>query len=175
MAIKFSTDHQPERNKKANESNSDLYGEGTNGSLIVNEYSITIMRKGFTTKLIGLRGNKEILISDITSIQFKEPGLLTNGFIQFSFAGSNERNGGTFNAVSDENSVTFTKKNAKKFQYLKEVIDRKRIASKNNSSSTSTSSLPDTYGDLEKLAQLKDKGIITQEEFDVKKKQILNL
>ena len=33
----------------------------------------------------------------------------------------------------------------------------------------------DPMADLEKLAQLKDQGILTQEEFDAKKKQILGL
>jgi uncharacterized membrane protein YdbT with pleckstrin-like domain len=34
---------------------------------------------------------------------------------------------------------------------------------------------PDTYQELQNLATLKDKGIITQEEFDAKKKQILGV
>ena len=33
----------------------------------------------------------------------------------------------------------------------------------------------DTYAELEKLGQLKEQGILTQEEFDAKKKQILGL
>jgi hypothetical protein len=33
----------------------------------------------------------------------------------------------------------------------------------------------DSYDDLEKLAKLKDQGIITEEEFAQKKKQILGL
>ena len=33
----------------------------------------------------------------------------------------------------------------------------------------------DQYAQLEKLGQLKDQGILTQEEFDAKKKQILGL
>jgi hypothetical protein len=33
----------------------------------------------------------------------------------------------------------------------------------------------DTYAQLEKLGELKDQGIVTQEEFDAKKKQILGL
>jgi hypothetical protein len=34
---------------------------------------------------------------------------------------------------------------------------------------------PDYMDELEKLAELKDKGIITEEEFEAKKKQILGL
>ena len=38
-----------------------------------------------------------------------------------------------------------------------------------------TSGLDDQMAQLEKLGQLKDQGIVTQEEFDAKKKQILGL
>jgi membrane protease subunit (stomatin/prohibitin family) len=36
-------------------------------------------------------------------------------------------------------------------------------------------SASDPYAELEKLAGLKDQGVITQEEFDAKKKQLLGL
>lgn len=39
----------------------------------------------------------------------------------------------------------------------------------------STTSSDDSYAELEKLGQLKAEGIITQEEFDAKKRQILGL
>jgi hypothetical protein len=39
----------------------------------------------------------------------------------------------------------------------------------------SSNNLTSNVGDLEKLAELKDKGIISQEEFNKKKKQILGL
>ncbi len=40
---------------------------------------------------------------------------------------------------------------------------------------SSQDSTTSNVGDLEKLSELKDKGIISQEEFDMKKKQILEL
>jgi len=42
-------------------------------------------------------------------------------------------------------------------------------------SSKDSQSSPSSINDLEKLSDLKDKGIITQEEFDLKKKEILGL
>jgi predicted Zn-dependent peptidase len=38
-----------------------------------------------------------------------------------------------------------------------------------------TSTADDTTAQLQQLAQLKDQGIVTQEEFDAKKKQLLGL
>lgn len=55
----------------------------------------------------------------------------------------------------------------KLYNLIQELISRLK-----SSESTSSS---DDYGKLEKLKQLKDKGIITQREFDLKKKQILGL
>ncbi|KAL9642500.1 hypothetical protein ABK040_011067 [Willaertia magna] len=49
----------------------------------------------------------------------------------------------------------------------------KKVESKNAMSGSSGGN--DKYEELEKLASLRDRGIITQKEFDIKKKQILGL
>lgn len=41
------------------------------------------------SRLIG-RGSKEIQIKSLTGIQFKPPGFLSHGYIQFVFPGSSE-------------------------------------------------------------------------------------
>lgn len=52
----------------------------------------------------------------------------------------------------------------------------KKVMDLNNSTKSSAPAAPKSgIGDLEKLADLKSKGIITQEEFDAKKKQILGI
>lgn len=149
--------------------------KGTNGTLVVKENTIEIIRSGLNARLLGLRGNKEILIKNITSIQFKKPGLLTNGFIQFAFSGSSESKGGVIDATKDENSVVFTKSELKNFERLKDIINEKR----NNAHFTTVPhNLPlqdDIYTQIEKLSALKDKGIITTEEFEGKKKQLLGI
>jgi glutaredoxin-related protein len=149
------------------------YAEGTNGAIKVHNTTIELVRKGLNARLLGLRGNKEIQISSITSIQFKEPGMLTNGFIQFSFSGSQERKGGVFDATKDENSVVFTKKNLKNFVMIRDLINQKRDELQNIKYSATTQT--NSFADLEKLAELRDKGIVTAEEFEVKKRQILGL
>ena len=158
----------------SNQKNNTNYAEGTNGTLKVNDSTIELIRKGINAKLLGLRGDKEILISSITAIQFKEPGMLTNGFIQFAFSGSNESKGGVFDAAKDENSIVFTKKNLKQFTYLRDLINNKRHELR-NSNNLNNNNQTNNYSDLEKLADLKAKGIITNEEFEAKKKQILGL
>ena len=147
-----------------------LEAKGLNGQLQLFENKIRITRKGFTAFTThGLKGDKEIFISQISSIQLKKVSLLTNGYIQFTFVGGQETKGGIFDAAQDENTIMFNKKQEPTFIKIKEAIEEK-IASLNKSTAKSSE-----LDELEKLAELKEKGIITEEEFNAKKKQILGL
>lgn len=55
------------------------------------------------------------------------------------------------------------------------AVNEMREAYKKQTSSNTTTTESDYIIQLEKLAELKEKGIITQEEFETKKKKILNL
>ncbi|MBD8082160.1 DUF4429 domain-containing protein [Chryseobacterium caseinilyticum] len=151
----------------------ELIAKGTNGTLLVKENTIELQRSGWNAKLLGLSGNKEILIKNISSIQFKKPGLLTNGFIQFAFSGSNESKGGVLDATKDENSIVFTKAQYQNFEKLRNIINERR----NNVSQEfpSSNQSDDVYLQIEKLSDLKNKGIVTEDEFNAKKRQLLGL
>jgi len=145
--------------------------KGTNGQLELQENRIVIKRSGFRNVLLhGLKGDKEILISQLSSIQFKRSGVFSAGYIQFGFLGGTESKGGLFNAVSDENTVTFDATTQNEFIEAKETIEKKMDESHSPGKGKDTS-----LDDLEKLAELKDKGIITEDEFNMKKKSILGL
>ena len=62
------------------------------------------------------KGEKKIPIRSISAVQWKEPGALVNGFIQFTILGGTEvtaRHGNrTISAGNDENSVVITKPQA---------------------------------------------------------------
>lgn len=154
----------------------ELIGKGTNGTIIVKDDTIILQRSGFNARLLGLRGNKEILIKNITSIQFKSPGMLTNGFIQFAFSGSQESKGGVIDATKDENSIVFTKSEKGNFEKIREVInERRNTLNQSLNFVTSTVAQEDIYSQIEKLSALKDKGIVSEEEFNAKKKQLLGI
>ena len=70
-------------------------------------------------------------------------------------------------ASKDENSITFLRRSNESFEEAKSRIE----ARMNEGNSPKHNSLDD----LEKLAELKSKGIITQEEFDLKKKSLLGI
>lgn len=143
--------------------------EGVNGQIELWKNKIIIKRSGFRSFLTqGLRGDKEILLNQISSIQFKIPSTFTNGFIQFSFLGGTEYKGGFLNATQDENTVFFNTSQSEDFKNFKKMIEDK----------IQELSKPESGGsleDLEKLAELKVKGIITEEEFTAKKKKILGI
>ncbi|KZE67656.1 hypothetical protein AWM68_17945 [Fictibacillus phosphorivorans] len=148
---------------------------GLNGQLVLLDNKIVIKRKGawgFLTQ--GLKGDKEIYIKQISSIQFKPGGSITNGFIQFAFSGGDETKGGLFDAVNDENSIMFKKKQNGDFLKIKELIEEKReqISTPSIIQVSTTSDVPDQ---IKKLADLRDSGILTEEEFSAKKKQLLGI
>ncbi len=150
---------------------------GANGQIELSGNRIKISRKGamgFLTQ--GFKGDKEILIAQISSIQLKEPNMLSRGFIQFAFIGGRESKGGLYASVRDENSVLFDKKSHPTFEELKRRIDAIRDTV-NLSESGPTQLSPPTWGldELERLASFHDRGIITDEEFETKKKEILGL
>ena len=147
-----------------------MIAKGINGQIELLGNKIRISRKGALSFLTqGMKGQKEILISQISSIQFKNAGAFSNGYIQFAFMGGQEAKGGIFQATRDENSVMFKKNQQASFLHLKEAIDKVRDAADRGSGQTSD------LDELEKLASLRDRGIITDEEFEAKKKQLLGL
>ena len=144
---------------------------GLNGVVTLFSDRLSIKRKGVTSFFThGLQGEKEVAISAITGMQFKNAGMITNGYIQFVIFGSQESKGGIFNAMSDENTVAFKTSQQADFETLRQKV-QEAIFDRSERPAGASSGLDD----LEKLAALRDKGIITADEFDKKKRQILGL
>jgi hypothetical protein len=140
--------------------------KGQNGNLILNETSLVIKRglKGFLLGGGMLRGEKTIPYESIVAVQLKPSGFLV-GYLQLTLKGGSEAKGGFLQSQKDENTIRFTKNEV--FLEAKKIIEEKI----NASSKSSNNSLED----LQKLAEMRDKGILTEEEFTAKKKQILKI
>lgn len=94
--------------------------KGSNGQIELYEKYIIIKREGLGNALLhGMAaGHKLIFIKSITGLQYME-----NGYIQFIFSGSEEsHSGGVFNAVKDDNTVTFGKKENADFMKIRDYI-----------------------------------------------------
>lgn len=152
--------------------------KGQLSTLIVTPTKITIKY----SRLIG-KGFKEIQIKSLTGIQFKPPAFLSHGYIQFVFPGSSEvKTRSTSDLAKDENTVMFNKHEYKNFLKAKELIEEyMNEQEKNTFASNDYSSTPppvNNYSvadEITKLAALKDQGILTEEEFTAKKKQLLGI
>ena len=145
--------------------------KGYNGNLVITENGVLIQRgaKGFFGGGGYIRGDKQIPFSSIVAVQYKKNGL-TAGYLQLTLRGGSEAKAGVFEAVKDENTVSFqTSKTAKQFHEAKEIIESQMNQAQESHTGKSGIS------ELEQLADLKDKGILTEEEFATKKKQILGL
>ncbi|WP_448041554.1 SHOCT domain-containing protein [Bradyrhizobium liaoningense] len=116
----------------------------------------------------GLKGDKRIPYSSIMALQAKRPGIL-NGYIQFTISGGNENTAGIIASASDENSLQFIDAGAfdEAYKFLQQKIGRQ--ARPVVSAATSVSAAEQ----LEKLADLLERGLITREEFDSQKRSLL--
>ncbi|HRH23134.1 MAG TPA: SHOCT domain-containing protein [Candidatus Magasanikbacteria bacterium] len=145
--------------------------KGYNGTLILTGTGVIIKRgvKGFLLGGGMLRGDKTIPYSSIVAVQFKKAGLVA-GYIQLTLSGGSEAKSGLFQSTTDENSINFHNwsDTNKKFTEAKSLIEQ-RIHTANSVSTTHSN-----LDELEKLARLKEKGIISEKEFQAKKKQLLD-
>ena len=130
---------------------------------------ITIKRKGLLNTInLGMSGEKSFRIKQLTSLQLKKGTMLTNGYLQFGLIGDSSHKQGLLNATQDENTLMFVKKHNDEIQELHDYIDNYEYQDKPQVKELSLSE------ELKELKELLDMEIITQEEFDNKKKDILN-
>ncbi len=161
----------------ASEENCLFYLDGGVGDIIeVYKDKLIIMHKGAMNFLaMGLKGDKMILLSDITSVQFKKAALLA-GYLQFSLPGGKENTGGMFGAVGDENTITIKgeRDNNEVALKIKSYIEEYRIALIRQPSVQHAENNISVADELLKYKQLLDAEIITQEEFNQQKKKLLS-
>lgn len=143
------------------------------GALLVFENKVRISRSGCLSFMRhGAKGDKDILISSITAIQLKEPGLTGSGYLQFNLSGGETSTGGVFDATEDENTVMLSnKKQYRKAKEAKQTIEKlmqERGSNGENEGETSSSDAEE----LEKYHNLLEKGAITEEEYEQKKEEI---
>jgi hypothetical protein len=140
--------------------------KGVGGSLELLEDRLIIRRTMLLgTLLHGLKGEKTIPYSAIAAVQYKRPGI-TSGYIQFTLGGGNESKKGLWDATKDENTLMFRDDDA--FQKARTFVEdrigvRAPMVQANGS----------VADDLEKLADLRDRGILSPEEFEEQKAKAL--
>jgi hypothetical protein len=141
---------------------------GVGDILCVYEDRVVIQHKGVLNFFtMGMKGDKTLYYADITSVQFKKPGLLS-GYIQFSLPGGKEDTGGLSSAFQDENTITLSGNAAEAEKVVNYINQRLREVKTNKVQATFSPA-----DELRKFKELLDMGIISQQEFDAKKKQLI--
>lgn len=124
---------------------------------------------GFLNK--GLKGTKTIPFTSIKALQFKEAGAIISGYIQFTIMGGNESRGGVFAASNDENTFMFAQtKNNAQAKEIKNFIEEALAKSHLPQQQATTLSLSE---ELQKLATLRDQGILSEQEFITAKQKLM--
>lgn len=157
-----------------------MRAEGYSGVVELLEDRVRIKKKGgFLDVVLGgadprgqMRGEVDILLKEVSAIEFRKITRFppAPGYIRFIFKGGQETKARSYKDLkADEYTVMF-RDNQSAFEKIREAIEKKR-GSLMEEGGTKTSNLDE----LEKLAALRDKGIVTEEEFEAKKKQLLGL
>ncbi|WP_328474653.1 DUF4429 domain-containing protein [Actinoplanes sp. NBC_00393] len=155
-----------------------IEAQGHNGQVQFDGVFITIIRSGFLARATVGKGEKRIPLVQVNAVQWKAPGALVNGYIQFETSGG----GGTrarfghqtVQAGRDENSVIMTKKQAPAFEQLRSAIEQ-AIANRHTGlgQAPAAAPAPSAADELAKLAALMQQGLLTPTEFQQAKARLL--
>ena len=145
---------------------------GMNGKVLLFRDVVRIKRIGVGSLLSGAsKIEKDILISQIVSIQFKKAGLLNNGYMEFILLHNHERHDKDSDYEIYDSIVAFRPGQQRAFEAFREALEAKLTSGLNRPPSAATTDLDE----LDKLASLRDRQVITEDEFNRKKKQLLGL
>lgn len=144
--------------------------------ITLDQTGITIDKKGLLNALtVGITGAKKVPFSSITAVHFKERGKITSGILQFSILGVATANSGMMNAAEDKYAIMFANKEEENVaKQIRDFIDEK-ISGGNMLGGTTIVNEKSPAEEVKALKELLDMGALTQEEFDIKKKELLGL
>ena len=149
--------------------------EGYNADLHVYDDKIVIIGKGYNKGI----GEKTIPMASISAVQLIPSKMLVNGYITFNVLGENAGTrggiGSSVDARKSENTVIVNKKAEDEIlKKIKEFVEEAKEKASTNQGQTIIQQAS-SADELKKFKELLDMGIITQEEFDAKKKELLGL
>jgi len=116
---------------------------------------------------------KRIPVDSITAVQIISPRGVIPGTIRFTVPGTTDRATqyqGTTILHNDQNTIGFIPSQEASFVALRSAIEAAQKAQK----SLSTAPSSNVLDQIEQLAGLRDSGIVTPEEFEAKKAELLN-
>jgi len=149
---------------------------GSKITIKLDNVGLEIHRTGFGT-FGGFKGAKKLFYKNISSVHLKNSTTFSQGFLQLTFQGSQEKTSFSgFSLAFDENTIMFSKKDSAMMQELKMLIERKIVEASVPATSQATIITEKSIVEqIKEFKELFDLGIISEDEFNLKKKQLLNL
>ena len=123
-----------------------------------------------------LTDEKVVDIVDVESVEFSKASMWKNGYLSLGVKNEIKNSNGIRGAAKDLRSIVFFPKQnelaEKVYNHIRKLIEENK---KNTVPVVNQVQTLSNADELRKYKQLLDDGIITQEEFDAKKKQLLGL
>lgn len=135
--------------------------------------------RGLITKGV-LKGDKDLWLDQISGLQWREPGAMWLGHIQFTLIGGSSD---SKPATKDENAVMFSADRREEFAHVKMVVEQRirelRLGGSTPAAPPPTAAAPanDRQNPMEVLrglGELRTAGVITEAEFEQKKRDLLD-
>jgi len=152
--------------------------KGYNGTVTFDGEFVTLTRKGFIARSTVGKGEKRMHISRITAVQWKQPGALVNGFLEFTLPGGVERRSQwgrqTRDAVGNENAVVVTRAQAAAFEPMRKALES-AIAEQHQVTPTVPSAVPEPglAAQIRELGELHEAGVLSDDEFTAAKGRLI--
>ncbi|MYC29708.1 MAG: hypothetical protein F4X65_06420 [Chloroflexi bacterium] len=169
-------DAEREADRRATPEGALCFARGMNGQVALLEDRVRLERKGrwaFVTH--GVRGAREILISEISSVEYRDAGSLVNGYILFIFRGGRDSRSSILgdDAIGhNENAVVFERKSQPAFDTLREMLNH-RLDEYRQPQQVVVSAPQSSFDELKKLGDLREAGLISEDEFEREKGRLL--
>jgi len=143
---------------------------GGAGTIWVFEDKIRIKKHGLGGLWQGgaWKGEEEFPIASVTTIGWRDAGRFKEGYIQFVVSGGVDQR----DPYHDQKAVIFAKRNQPKFEAARALVEQRRKQLSQRASG-SVPLAPDVMDQLRKLGELRDAGVLTAQEFEAKKVELL--
>ena len=159
-----------------------IAAKGGNGQIYFDGKQVKIIRDGFAGRMTVGKGAKSIPLSSITAVRFRGASFGVKGFAQFSIMGDVSIRGNLSSALLEKDENTIMLHSASQSVEIKKVVDAIELAIANQSSRNQIpaqvvvqeASKTSYLDELLKLADLRDRGVFTEEEFQAEKAKLMS-
>lgn len=147
-----------------------IYGFAGKQNVRIDGRKIIITKGGIVNNIRLAGGEKSFDITQVSTIQIKKNFFLP-GYLQFGLLGSQDRTHGLKNYSNENTLVIYNAEQFESAQIIKRYIEQNK---EKFSSTGQTVILKSTAEQIREFKKLFDEGIITEEEFNRKKNQLIN-